>query len=271
MSQLRYIPLAAIGLLALAITGCSAGEENSFVSPTAHTTASSSPSVSVTSPTSQKASGDSPASAVASPTTETRESSQLRPTYQADTATASSLSVIVNKKNPLKPSTYAPEDLQPIGGVYLRAEASQAAQRMFAAAAVAGAPMTALSGYRSYETQQGTYATWVAQYGIEQADVASARPGYSEHQTGLALDIGDGTGCDLQPCFKDTAAAIWAAEHAHEYGFVIRYPWWEHETTGYWYEPWHLRYIGQEQAKTYKTSGAKTLEEFYGLPAAPAY
>lgn len=271
MSQLRYIPLAVTGLLVLTITtGCSTGEGSSSASPTSTATASASSSASTTDPASQEP-GSETASATASSTAEAHESALLSRAYPADTTTASSLSVIVNKKNPLNPSTYAPDDLQPLGGVYLRAEASQAAQRMFDAATAAGAPMTALSGYRSYETQQGTYANWVAQYGAEQADVASARPGYSEHQTGLALDIGDGTGCDLQPCFKDTAAAIWAADHAHEYGFVIRYPWWEHETTGYWYESWHLRYIGQEQAKAYKASGAKTLEEFYGLPAAPTY
>ncbi|WP_237188211.1 M15 family metallopeptidase [Rothia nasimurium] len=177
----------------------------------------------------------------------------------------------MNKQNPLTPITYSPSDLVPVGSVQLRAEVAEAAERMMADAAAAGAPMFAVSGFRSYETQQGTYSNWVAQQGQEYADTASARPGYSEHQTGLALDIGTGTGCDLQPCFKDTAAAIWAAEHAHEYGFVVRYPWWHHETTGYWYESWHLRYIGIEEARAFKESGYATLEEFWGTGPAPTY
>lgn len=278
VQQLRHTPLAIAGILTIALTGCSsAGDDTAKSSPAQGEV--SAQATSVASATSTEAStgiSASPApeqtsSSVAEATPQESESAQPVHTYSADTTTASSLSVVVNKQNPLNPSTYAPADLQPIGGVYLRAEASQAAQQMFADAAAAGAPMTTLSGYRSYETQQGTYASWVAQYGTEQADVASARPGYSEHQTGLALDIGNGGGCDLQPCFRDTATAIWAAEHAHEYGFIVRYPWMEHETTGYWYESWHLRYIGKEQAKAYKESGAKTLEEFYGLPAAPTY
>lgn len=189
----------------------------------------------------------------------------------ANIESASSITVLVNKYNPLSPLTYAPNDLQPLGPVMLRAEAAQAAHRMFEDAAAAEAPMLALSGYRSYETQQGTYANWAAQYGTDQADVASARPGYSEHQTGLALDIGTGGSCDLQPCFKDTPAALWVAENAHHYGFVVRYPWWHHETTGYWYESWHLRYIGIEEATALQESDFETLEDFWGTGPAPSY
>ena len=72
-------------------------------------------------------------------------------------------------------------------------------------------------------------------------------------------------------CFKDTPAGAWAAAHAHEYGFIVRYPWWHHETTGYYYEPWHLRYIGIEAATAMNARGTATLEEFLGLPAAPTY
>lgn len=182
-----------------------------------------------------------------------------------DLTSPDSLTVLVNKTHPLSPETYAPVDLVPFGGVYLRQEAAQAAEEMFAAASAEGIGITTLSGYRSYETQVGTYNSWVATYGQEQADVASARPGYSEHQTGLALDIGTGGACDLQVCFKDTDAARWAAAHAHEYGFVLRYPWWQHETTGYWYESWHFRYVGREEAAAFHSSGAPTLEDFWGV------
>lgn len=272
MYKLQHPTLAGAGLLLIALTGCASSPDVASLPSSSSSSASASPSTvseplssTATTPAAHSSAQDDSSSQPDSKTSHTAQA------YPADTTSASSLSVIVNKKNPLNPVTYAPNDLQAIGSVYLRAEVSQAAQQMFAAAAADGAPMFALSGYRSYETQQGTYASWVGQYGVEQADVASARPGYSEHQTGLALDIGNGGGCDLQPCFRDTAAATWAAEHAHEYGFLVRYPWMEHETTGYWYESWHLRYIGKEQARAYKESGARTLEEFYGLPAAPSY
>lgn len=198
-------------------------------------------------------------------------SPRVEPVTGRDLDSPDSLTVLVNKHRPLSPIDYAPTDLVAFGGVQLRVQAAEATTRMFAAAAAAGAPMTALSGYRSYATQQGTYQGWVAQYGQAQADVASARPGYSEHQTGLALDIGTGGGCDLQVCFKDTPAGMWAAEHAHVYGFVVRYPWWHHETTGYWYESWHLRFIGEAEALLFKDSGFATLEEFWGTGAAPSY
>lgn len=195
----------------------------------------------------------------------------LEPVTGRDLDSPDSLTVLVNKHRPLSPIDYTPTDLVAFDGVQLRAQAAEAATRMFAVAAAAGAPMTALSGYRSYATQQVTYQGWVAQYGQEQADVASARPGYSEHQTGLALDIGTGGSCDLQVCFKDTPAGLWAAEHAHKFGFVVRYPWWHHETTGYWYESWHLRYIGEDEAELFRQSGFPTLEEFWGAGAAPSY
>ncbi|MDO4898085.1 MAG: M15 family metallopeptidase [Rothia sp. (in: high G+C Gram-positive bacteria)] len=193
------------------------------------------------------------------------------PSTPVDIDSASSLTVLVNKTRPLPPITYAPGDLVTVSGVQLRADAAAAAERMFADAAAQGVQMSALSGYRSYEQQVQTYNAWVAAYGQDQADVASARPGYSEHQTGLALDIGTDGSCDLQVCFKDTDAAVWAAQHAQDYGFVLRYPWWHHETTGYWYESWHFRYVGVEEAKALKSSGLETLEEFWGADAAPAY
>ena len=208
------------------------------------------------------------------PTPSLLASSSPQPSRQPqerDLSSPSSLTVLVNKQNPLSPLSYEPDDLANLVGVPLRQPAAQAAQKMFADAAAEGVFMQALSGYRSYSTQESTYASWVAQQGQDYADTASARPGYSEHQTGLALDIGTGTGCDLQPCFKDTSAARWVADRAHLYGFVVRYPWWEHETTGYWYEPWHLRYIGPEEAENFKKSGSATLEDYWAVGPAPSY
>lgn len=263
-SYLSHFSLALAGsLMALSLAACGQG-----ISAEPDAAPSSASSVAASAPQ-QVASSSTPPSSSAS--TESPVPSQATTRRPADIESASSMTVLVNKHNPLSPLTYAPEDLQPFGSVLLRTEAAEAAHRMFADASAAGAPMVALSGYRSYETQQGTYASWAVQYGTDQADVASARPGYSEHQTGLALDIGTGGACDLQPCFKDTAAALWAAENAHRYGFVVRYPWWHHETTGYWYESWHLRYIGVDEATALKESGFETLEGFWGTGSAPSY
>ncbi|GAB2617531.1 hypothetical protein GCM10009696_24050 [Kocuria himachalensis] len=182
-----------------------------------------------------------------------------------------SLAVVVNKQRPLDPEDWAPAALEDVEGHLLRPEAAAAARALLAAARADGVPIRIVSGYRSFAEQSGTYAGWVAQKGREGADTVSARPGHSEHQTGLAVDVGDGSGCDLRVCFGGTATAAWVAEHGPEHGFVVRYPWDEHATTGYWYEPWHLRYLGPERARGYVRSGAATLEEFSGLPPAPDY
>jgi D-alanyl-D-alanine carboxypeptidase len=188
--------------------------------------------------------------------------------------------VIVNKHRPLKPANYVPADLvQPRVALAVAGEAAQlnrttaaAAERMFAAAAADGVHMTLASGYRSYATQTVTYNGWVSSQGRAAADTASARPGYSEHQTGWSFDIGDGGGaCSFQPCFAEQPAAVWAKANAHRFGFVIRYPWMQHPITGYFYESWHLRYIGVEAATDMRKRGITTLEQYFGLPAAPGY
>lgn len=234
-------------------------------SPTPATTSSAANTPGASTPAQEMPTAEATATAETESTPSKAASSSPSTSRSPDFTSPDSLTVLVNKMHPLSPKTYAPVDLVPFGGVYLRQEAAQAAEEMFAAASVEGVGITALSGYRSYETQVGTYNSWVATYGQEQADVASARPGYSEHQTGLALDIGTGGACDVQVCFKDTDAARWSAAHAHEYGFVLRYPWWQHETTGYWYESWHFRYVGRAEAAAFHSSGAPTLEDFWGF------
>ncbi len=188
-----------------------------------------------------------------------------------DHTSPDSLSVLVNKRHPLSPLDWAPSDLVDFGGVQLRAEVAQAAEQMFSAAAQQGLTLTMLSGFRSYDYQIQTYNNWVNTYGQEQADTASARPGYSEHQTGLAFDIGSAGGCNLQPCFAETPEAQWTAENCYKFGFVLRFPYWQHETTGYYFESWHFRYIGREQAQKYKDSEAENLESFWGFEAAADY
>lgn len=115
------------------------------------------------------------------------------------------------------------------------------------------------SGFRSYATQAQLYQSYVNQEGQAAADRYSARPGYSEHQTGLAFDV---IGTDGQ-LVEDSNAAQWLLEHAPDYGFVVRYPRGKESITGYMHEEWHLRYIGKE-AKDVAASGL-TLEEYYGF------
>ena len=116
-----------------------------------------------------------------------------------------------------------------------------------------------ISGFRSYQTQVYTYNSFVLDRGTELADRVSARPGHSEHQTGLAFDINT-----TANYFADTPEAAWLEEHCAEYGFIIRYPRNKEDVTGYAYEPWHIRYIGKEKARIITASGL-TLEEYYGL------
>lgn len=188
--------------------------------------------------------------------------------------------VVVNKHRPLSPPDYAPADLvQPKvrlaasgEAVLLNSTTAAAAEAMFAAAARDGVVMVLASGYRAYGTQVVTYNGYVAARGQADADTASARPGYSEHQTGWAFDIADGGGaCGYQPCFADQPAAVWAKANGHRFGFVVRYPWMFHPITGYYYEPWHLRYIGVEAATDMAKRGISTVEEYFGLEAAPGY
>lgn len=115
------------------------------------------------------------------------------------------------------------------------------------------------SGFRSYETQEKLYQEYVVEDGQETADRESARPGYSEHQTGLAFDV-IGTNGDL---VTEEKAAQWLLDHAADYGFVVRYLKGKEKETGYMSEEWHLRYVGKE-AKEIAESGL-SLEEYYGF------
>jgi D-alanyl-D-alanine carboxypeptidase len=187
------------------------------------------------------------------------------------TTDPASIWVVVNKQRPLNPKTYAPADLTSVGnGQYMRAEAATALKEMFADAKALKIILTAGSGYRSYTTQVSTYASEVKNYGQAVADSESARPGFSEHQTGLAIDI-DGGGCNIEDCFGDTAEGKWAAANAYRYGFILRYPADRTGITGYRTEAWHFRYVGKDLAAEMHRTHTETLEEFFGLGAAPDY
>lgn len=128
----------------------------------------------------------------------------------------------------------------------------------------------ATSSYRSYAAQIATYQHWVTVNGsVTAADTVSARAGYSEHQTGLAVDVSSG-GCSLD-CFSGTAAYAWIKQNAYRFGFIERYPPGFTNITGYSPEAWHYRYVGVAVATAMKSAGTKTLEQYYNFPAAPSY
>lgn len=158
---------------------------------------------------------------------------------------------LLTKSRAVDPERYVPADLVSWRGTshQLRPEAATMLQELFDGAASAGHPsLWVNSSYRSYDEQQVTYDYWVRQLGKERADLISAKPGHSEHQLGLAVDVA-GTPCgDLYDCFGDTPEGKWVAANAHRYGFIIRYPEGGTGVTGYAYEPWHLRYVGPRAA-----------------------
>jgi D-alanyl-D-alanine carboxypeptidase len=189
-----------------------------------------------------------------------------------------SLWVVVDKTRPLNPADYAPADLVdvPVPHVWspqLRREASDATVALFAAfTAETGLELQSQSSYRSYDTQVDVYNRDVAANGQAFAHTSTARPGTSEHQTGLAIDISALPGnCSLDACFGDTPQGQWLAGNAWHFGFLLRYPADKVAVTGYGYEPWHFRYIGTELAAEMHGTGTTTLEEFFDLPAAPGY
>jgi D-alanyl-D-alanine carboxypeptidase len=205
-------------------------------------------------------------------------SATVRPVTVRSTSVASSYWVVVNKQRRLSPKTYVPKDLVtvPVAHVYtpkLRKKASDAAVTMFKAfKRETGKSMQSQSAYRSYTTQKSTYAGWVSALGKKGADLTSARPGYSEHQTGLAIDISAKPAkCSLSACFASTTQGKWLKKNAWKYGFILRYPKGMTKITGYEFEPWHYRFVGKDLAKKMKVSGTKTLEQYFHLPAARTY
>ena len=186
--------------------------------------------------------------------------------------------VVVNKARPYAPIDYAPasvmvpDGVRNDGHVSLRPDAAAALTAMVAAARADGAGEIALeSAYRSFQTQEASYAAHVADKGAEVADVVSARPGHSEHQSGLTVDLVpcDAGGCGSIDALAASTQGAWLVAHAHEHGWIVRYEDGYTPVTGYLAEPWHLRYIGVELATAYRDGGWHTLEEFFGLPPAP--
>lgn len=197
------------------------------------------------------------------------------------TTDPASLWVVVNKQHPLAPKTYVPVDLTTpsvalrVPGsatMQLRQVAAQAIETMFADAKTVNLNLMISSGYRSYTYQTSLYGGYVSSMGQAKADTLSARPGYSEHQTGLALDIEPTSKkCEIDQCFAETPEGQWLATNAYKYGFILRYTPTDIATTGYESEPWHYRYVGVELATEMHSQQIPTLEQFFGISGGPNY
>ena len=171
---------------------------------------------------------------------------------------------LVNKNNKLN-KNYIPNDLVPIdfkyttSYKYLRKRAYDQFIKLYNSAIKEGYHITIGSAYRDYEYQETLYNYYLKEKGIEYADRCSARPGHSEHQTGLAIDV-VGSNNDYNN-FKDSKEFNWMIKNAHKYGFILRYPEGKENITGFKYEPWHYRYVGVTLA-TYLYKNNLTLEEY---------
>ncbi|REE66957.1 D-alanyl-D-alanine carboxypeptidase [Paenibacillus taihuensis] len=179
--------------------------------------------------------------------------------------------VLVNKKRELD-STYIPKDLVVAKVTFsfsgtspkqqLRAIAAEALEKLFAGAKKDGIELAAVSGYRSYVSQKSIFDNYARENGEEEANTFSAHPGQSEHQTGLAMDVSSASvHYDLDESFGESKEGKWLAEHAADYGFIIRYQKGKENLTGYTYEPWHIRYVGVAVAQQIKKDN-ETLEQF---------
>ncbi|SEL17475.1 D-alanyl-D-alanine carboxypeptidase family protein [Paenibacillus sp. OK003] len=208
------------------------------------------------------------------PLMEKRSISALQTTIDAQAVVTNSeaMTVIVNKQRSL-PEGYEPDDLVepnvpfsfdgPHEKRHMRKEAAEALEKLFAGAKADDIELRAVSGYRSYQRQVSIYNNNVKTKGQEYTDRVSSVPGHSEHQTGLAIDVSSpSVGNAIEEVFGTSKEGQWLAEHAAEYGFIIRYPKGEEGITGYVYEPWHIRYVGTDLAPDVVKSGL-TLEEYF--------
>ncbi len=168
--------------------------------------------------------------------------------------------LIVNKTYSL-PSNY---------GSALTSQTTEAFAQMQAAALLEGIDLYISSGFRSYQRQNTLYNNYVARDGVNKADTFSARPGHSEHQSGLAFDVCshnlDGKNACINSNFDNTPQAQWLAQNCYKYGFILRYPEGKTNETGYKYESWHFRYVGIDLAtKLYNNGNWLTMEDYFGI------
>ena len=183
-------------------------------------------------------------------------------------ADPSNLWVLANKENPL-PKNFAPLKIvkatvkQKYGNTTVPKVTNEALKAMFDAALKDNVELVLSSGYRNYGFQASLYQQQVNKVGAKEANRWVAKPGESEHQTGLAVDITSSeVDLKLTQDFEKTEAFEWLNEHAADFGFILRYPSGKEEETGYSYEPWHYRYVGDPKAARYIQESSITLEAF---------
>lgn len=175
------------------------------------------------------------------------------------------IDTLVNKNIRLE-KEYVPNDLELLDikyackDKYLRKEAKIFFEKMAEDAKNDGLNIVATSTYRSYDYQEKLYNNYCLDKGVYYADMASARAGHSEHQTGLAVDVADSS-LDYDN-FEDTKEFIWMNKNSYKYGFILRYPKAKFHITGFKYEPWHYRYVGTKLSY-YLYKNNLTLDEYY--------
>jgi D-alanyl-D-alanine carboxypeptidase len=186
--------------------------------------------------------------------------------------------VVVNKVRPLHPIDFTPDalvhpDVTYVNRQPMRPEVAQALAAMFhAGKAEAGLGFSVQSAYRPFDSQTRVYDDDVARHGRAYADADTARPGFSEHQTGLAVDISAVPArCSLDACFARTPEGVWLAAQSWRFGFILRYPSTKVAVTGFTFEPWHFRYVGIPLATQLHATNTTTLEEFFGVPGGTEY
>jgi D-alanyl-D-alanine carboxypeptidase len=277
MLKNRYTHVTALAIAATIalMAGCSSKPSVSPSSTPVSTnsmqpsaSSSATPAASTSTATPNSSASTSP-SASATPANTGKPSSQ--PNAVSVVANPKEIAVLVNKSFRL-PEGYKPDPLVEPNVPFifegksekrmLRKEAAEALEKLFAAAKADGVSLAGVSGYRSEATQATLYNNYVKKDGMEAADKYSAKPGTSEHQTGLAIDVSGSTGkCAAEDCFAGTKEAKWLVDHAAEHGYIIRYLKGKESITGYQYEPWHIRFVGKEIAKEIMDKGI-TLEEY---------
>ena len=182
------------------------------------------------------------------------------------TKNLNTINILVNKYHYL-PDDYIPNNLEELNtdyalpGMKLVKEAKDAFESMASDAKAENLTIIAMSTYRSYEYQKNLYSNYVEKDGIEKADTYSARPGHSEHQTALAIDIYNKEKNYTE--FESTKEFKWMQENAYKYGFILRYPKYKTNITGYQYEPWHYRYVGKDSAEFIHKNDLTYEEYFY--------
>lgn len=206
----------------------------------------------------------------ATPTPEATEEPTKEPEITVDIDSDDSINRLINISYPVDPG-YVPSDLRVVNipsaeAEYLRAEAANALEQMYKAAVDNQVYLRIVDGYRSYSEQLALYNYYERVHGKAYTEYVDDHPGASEHQLGLAVDLGWYNGnCQLNPCIATYPQYQWLLDNSYKYGWIARYPDKKSDVTHITYSPWHFRYVGSEEAAKIHDSGL-TMEEYYNRP-----